>query len=214
MSITDLSREIVLVGNGRSLLDRPGLGPRIDAFPVVVRFNNFVTAGFEPFVGGKTDWWARAENADIAPRTEPPRRILLRLQGEDADAYEAGRARLVPELTRRYPGTPVEVIPRDVFTELIADWGFVNAPLTGTLVIAHLLRRFGRVHVCGFDNLAGGPDALRHYYSDGNIIADWTDYHEPDKETAFLRDRIAAGRVVPLTPTKPHYFGLPTPRRS
>jgi hypothetical protein len=40
-------------------------------------------------------------------------------------------------------------------------------------VVAHLLCRFpARVHVCGFDNLVGGPEALRHYFSGGNIIGD------------------------------------------
>jgi hypothetical protein len=51
------SSEIVLVGNARSLLERRGLGETIYAFSVVVRFNNFVTAGYEEHVGSKTDWW-------------------------------------------------------------------------------------------------------------------------------------------------------------
>lgn len=193
-----LDNEIVLVGNGRSLRHKRGLGARIDAFGTVVRFNNFETAGFEPFVGARTDWWARAENADIRPRAEPLARILLRLQGEDPAAFAEGERTLVPELARRYPGTPVEVIPRAVFEELIAECGFAHAPLTGTLAAAHLLRTWPRVHVCGFDNLSGGPDALRHYFSDGNVVGDWTEYHEPGKEDAFLRRRIAEGRVVLL----------------
>lgn len=191
-------KEILLVGNGRSLLQRRGLGEKIDAFPLVIRFNNFSTVGFEPFVGQKTDWWARAENADILPRSEPLERILLRLQGEDADVFERGKRELVPALRLQYPQASVEVIPRAVFTTLKNDYGFAHAPLTGTLVIAHLLQRFRRVYVCGFDNLAGTPETLRHYFSDENIIADWTTYHEPDKEAAYLHRQIKDGRVVPL----------------
>ncbi len=188
--------DILLVGNGRSLLARRGLGAQIDTFPIVVRFNNFDTTGFEPFVGQKTDWWARAENADVLPRSEPLQRIVLRLQGEDPLAFEKGKAEIAPALRLQYPNTPVEIIPRDVFAALIDECGFLNAPLTGTLVIAHLLRRFSRVHVCGFDNLAGSAETLRHYFSDENIIADWTTYHEPDKEAAYLRRQIESGRVV------------------
>ena len=190
--------DILLVGNGRSLLQRRGLGARIDAFPLVLRFNNFCTEGFEPFVGQKTDWWARAENADVLPRTERLRRILLRLQGEDAVAFQDGMQQIAPAIRSQYPQTPVEIIPRNVFTTLIDDYGFSHAPLTGTLVIAHLLRRFPRVHVCGFDNLAGTAETLRHYFSDENRIDDWTTYHEPDKEAAYLRRQIEDGRVVPV----------------
>lgn len=189
---------ILLVGNGRSLADRSGQGVIIDSFAVVVRFNNFVTAGFEGYVGSKTDWWARAENDDVAPRSEHFSRILLRLQGEDAAMYQMVGERLVPELERQHPRTPIEVIPRSVFTELITEYGFANAPLTGTLVVAHLLKTYPRVHVCGFDNLSGTSETLRHYFSDENVIGEWTTYHEPNKEAAYLSDLIRAGRIVPI----------------
>eukprot|EP00899_Mesostigma_viride_P021246 jgi/Mesvir1/29122/Mv18425-RA.1 len=45
--------DVVLVGNGGSLVDRP-LGPDIDRFPEVMRFNNVKTRGFEPMVGTRT----------------------------------------------------------------------------------------------------------------------------------------------------------------
>ena len=82
--------------------------------------------------------------------------------------------------------------------ELLETYRFAHAPLTGTLVMAHLLKSHARVAVCGFDNLAGSADALRHYFSTENIIGDWTTYHEPDKEAVFLREMVAAGRIVPL----------------
>lgn len=189
---------IVLVGNAPSLLERPGFGAVIDAFPVVVRFNNFQTRGYERFVGAKTDWWARAENADIAPRTERLTRILLRLQGESEDTFNAGVATVLPTVVAQNPGVSVEVIPQRVFTDLICAYGFQNAPLTGTLVAAHLLASHERIAVCGFDNLTGTPESLRHYYSPENVIGDWTTYHEPMKEAAYLREMVNAGRVSVL----------------
>ncbi|MBC8142374.1 MAG: glycosyltransferase family 29 protein [Armatimonadetes bacterium] len=189
---------IVLVGNAPSLLRRPGLGLAIDAFPVVVRFNNFVTTGYETFVGAKTSRWARAENDDILPRTEAFDRIVLRLQGEREDTFRAGEAALLPKLRRDYPDAAIDVIPRRVFTDLIDTYGFANAPLTGTLVASYLLETHERIAVCGFDNLTGTPESPRHYYDAGNIIGDWTTYHEPDKEAAYLREQINAGRVVVL----------------
>lgn len=192
------SCNIVLVGNARSLLERSGLGERIDTFSIVVRFNNFVTVGYEAYVGTRTDWWARNETADVEPRPGPFAKIILRLQGEQEAAYRSGAERLSPQLRREHPDTPIEVIPRQVFSDLIESYQFRNAPLTGTLVIAHLLRTYETVHVCGFDNLTGTPETLRHYYSEGNIIGDWTTYHEPDKEAKYLSDLIRQGRVVPL----------------
>ena len=53
MTDFDAPSAIVLVGNAPSLLLRPGLGAIIDAFETVVRFNNFVTVGYESFAGTK-----------------------------------------------------------------------------------------------------------------------------------------------------------------
>lgn len=51
LTLPDVSqREVVVVGSGRSLLGS-GLGETIDSFKQVVRFNLFVTKGFEPDVG-------------------------------------------------------------------------------------------------------------------------------------------------------------------
>lgn len=190
--------DIVLVGNARSLLERPDLGAKIDAFSVVVRFNNYVTRGFENCVGSRCDWWARNETDEVLPRSEYYQKIILRLQGEDEAIYHRGGRELVPALQAQHPGTPIEVIPRAVFVELLETCRFARGPLTGTAVIAHLLKTYPRLHVCGFDNLMGTPETLRHYYSDVNIIDDWTTYHEPDKEAAYLYALIQQGRVVPL----------------
>ncbi|MBC7806847.1 MAG: glycosyltransferase family 29 protein [Akkermansiaceae bacterium] len=188
---------IVLVGNARSLLTRDGLGNTIDAFPIVIRFNNFVTAGYEGHVGSKTDWWARNETDEVERRPGPFEKIILRLQGEQEATYSAGEA-LLPQLRLQHPGTPIDIIPRRIFTDLIEAYHFRNAPLTGTLVIAHLLREYERVCICGFDNLVGTPETLRHYYSEGNVIGDWTTFHEPDKEAVYLTELIRQGRVVPI----------------
>lgn len=190
--------EVVLVGNARSLLARNGLGEVIDAFPVVIRFNNFVTSGYEDCVGAKTDWWARNETAEIEARPGPFAKIILRLRGELEDVYRAGSEELLPQLRGEYPDTPVEIIPRFIFQRLTEAYHFRNAPLTGTVVIAHLLEWHDRVCICGFDNLTGTPETLRHYYSEGNVIGDWTTFHEPDKEALYLGDLIRQGRVIPL----------------
>ena len=47
---------VLLVGNGPSIRER-GVGHAIDSFDTVVRFNSFVTKGFEEHAGSKTTLW-------------------------------------------------------------------------------------------------------------------------------------------------------------
>ena len=46
--------EILIIGNGRSVLDN-SFGEKINQFPVVGRINNYSTIEFEEYVGHKTD---------------------------------------------------------------------------------------------------------------------------------------------------------------
>ena len=170
----------------------------MDGFDVVVRFNDFRAEGFESYVGSRTHWWARNELPEIAPRAERFERILLRPRMECPDEYGRTADETAAELRAAHPDTPIELVDRAVYLDLKDGYGFRNAPLTGTLVAAHLLRRHLRVWICGFDGLRGPEDALRHYYSDENVVGDWTDYHDPDLDARYLRERADEGRLVVL----------------
>ena len=56
--------KVILVGNGRDLMGK-AIGSLIDEFDIVVRCNNFVTAGFETDLGTRFDWLARRSCSDI-----------------------------------------------------------------------------------------------------------------------------------------------------
>jgi hypothetical protein len=187
--------EIILVGNGRSLVGR-GLGQKIDSFPIVVRFNNFVTEGFEEHVGARTDWWARNALDEESPRTEPFKKIILRLGVKDFEQFRKGCTEVYPNLQAKYPHVNVEIIPLSVYTELLKNFGEKANPLTGTVIAAHLLRKYARVHVCGFDNMSGAKGDLRHYYSETATVGESVEWHEPDKEHQFMDGLIREGRVV------------------
>lgn len=47
--------KIILISNSPNVLNKQ-LGKEIDSFDKVVRFNKFETAGYEDYVGKKTDW--------------------------------------------------------------------------------------------------------------------------------------------------------------
>lgn len=60
----------ILVGNGASLSGSK-LGPKIDAFDEVLRFNDFVTSGFEADVGTKTTIWCAGGRNKIPSSAKP-----------------------------------------------------------------------------------------------------------------------------------------------
>lgn len=54
-------KSVCLVGNSEGVLKRP-LGTFINLFDIVIRFNGFVTDGYEPWVGHKTDYVVLHDN--------------------------------------------------------------------------------------------------------------------------------------------------------
>jgi hypothetical protein len=68
--MTDLQK-IILVGNGKTVLNSKR-GSIIDRFDVVARFNSYVIAGYEDFVGTRTDFLCRRSinNMPMFPRKE------------------------------------------------------------------------------------------------------------------------------------------------
>lgn len=150
-------KKIVIIGNGPSALQRKS-GSQIDAADVVVRINDFKTAGFEKCVGTKTDilFTCRLneylENLHIFPE------VILSLLMNPLEGVT------IPE----------ELIAAPNISERI-DWPEVESmklglavncyPSTGLLCVLKMVRRFGHVHVTGFDHFATGN---RHYYGKEN----------------------------------------------
>ena len=57
-------KEIILVGNGSSMLDKKN-SYEIDSYKKVVRFNSFKIKGYEDYVGTKTNIWFTVNKAHI-----------------------------------------------------------------------------------------------------------------------------------------------------
>ena len=57
-------KKIIIIGNSPTITSSK-LGKVIDEFETIVRFNNFVTDGYEQFVGSKTDIWAIGTSSSI-----------------------------------------------------------------------------------------------------------------------------------------------------
>lgn len=89
----DWTPDIILVGNGPSAVSWEA-GEIIDACPEVARFNNFVTEGFEKFVGTKTTVWIRNDTGTVRDRDLQPVLVVAKPGREE-------EGKLAP---RPYPG--------------------------------------------------------------------------------------------------------------
>ena len=73
--------EILIIGNGRSVLDY-SFGEEINKFPVVGRINNFCTKKYDNYVGQKTDIWFNGANQNLKKRNSIPSEIVILIPPE------------------------------------------------------------------------------------------------------------------------------------
>lgn len=168
---------VLLVGNGPSATSKP-MGRDIDDFPgVVVRFNTFRTAGFEEFVGTRTDVWSTC--LPFSEQAAGTYDETLVVSFEDSP-------RAVPVLTEA--GHRVQRIPLSTVDEARTLLGHA-APSSGVILATHYLRRGYEVWLWGFDFMQDGR--AHHYGDDGERGPN----HDPDSEWLFFQTRIASGAV-------------------
>lgn len=162
---------IVLVGNGPSATIHK-LGDRIDSFEEVVRFNNFITAGYEEWVGTKTTLWARNTTNSVLPRPGLNIPIL-------------------------YCGHPRErsVLPADA--ELVSNRGehlgleYGRVFSTGFAAIHALVKKHPKLRLVGFDFFRA---IEHHYFPSGDQC-----WHDGVIEELEVNRYVKEGRIVFLT---------------
>ncbi len=150
--------DILLIGNGPSATSLDA-GERIDRFRTVVRFNDFVTEGWEKQLGRKTTHWAvndlmsPARHPELSAIVAVPERNRRRLKVSD------WHARLVRTC----------IVPLEIERKLTAQFGRPGEfgrrwASTGVLVAAYLIGVHGAVVLHGFDGFGGD----RHHYFPGS----------------------------------------------
>lgn len=183
---------VVLVGNGPSVLASQ-MGSVIDAFDVVIRFNNFKLPGFEAHVGSKVTYWStffrRIDDPlshdrviCIHEEDQPPASVVESYHL--ASVFYARWRRQVQERSYLLSGGR-----KDVSATLASS---------GLLVTLYLLDVVGveRVHLCGFDHFAKTRSSLHHYWLDKAFKQPAE--HDGAAEAAIFADLAAAGRVAYL----------------
>ena len=183
-------KTIALVGNGPSEVGK-GKGPEIDAHDIVIRMNNYQTAGFEQDYGYKTDIWIRG------------------FGGEDLNDYTDKMHYLFAGITGDYRFIPLywdfqlDILYRDLVERNITS-GYIScdlysqlsrktqiSPTTGFSSL-YTIKSLGckQLDVYGFSFQQEKSDGYAtHYFNDRDEqeAKERSVYHSWDKESEYIR---------------------------
>ena len=158
-------KEILIIGNGRSVLDY-SFGEQINKFSVVGRINNYSIKKFESFVGHKTDIWFNGANQNLKRQKVIPNEVvvfippeILRRKKEKIHGLISKRLHIDKA---KYSLIPLEVM------ENFEKISGVTRLTTGTASILWAAENFEKVLIHGFDFFI---DSKSHYNE--NLINKW-----------------------------------------
>ena len=163
--LAGLPEPIAVVGNGPC----DGMGETIDDHATVIRFNNFVTDGFEQHVGRRTSLWVTNAHEDVAARPFNGDMLTIYTLAEQGDRI-ARWLGAYPQMAYPFAGSWVDAARK---------WK-QRKPSTGLVLLSRLIEIGKRTCVFGFDGLTTG-----HYW-------DARHRHNHEQEPAHLRALLAS----------------------
>jgi hypothetical protein len=174
--------KIIVVGNGTSVLDYKK-GKQIDAFDIVVRFNNYKLKGFEENVGTKTDIWITACCNKVYMESKEYKEVYFH-----SWVWNKPKDKNYRRILEKIPS--VKVFEREEVVELkklIPEYPSM-AFSTGLIAINRLLKTYDQLYLTGFD----WWDREEHHYGDregrGTL-------HKPKIEYKYIMDLEKQGKV-------------------
>jgi hypothetical protein len=191
---------LAIVGNA-GYLSELSQGERIDSHDLVLRMNNFRTAGFEPQVGRKLDLFLTTFHNDVDlsnPALGQARLIIASVPYNFAKSRRRGlqqrHAEFIVGGLRQMGRREVFVPGTEYFTAARQQIG--RYPTTGAMALLLsldvLLPACGSLFVTGFSFFEGRG----HYFHDQPVTAA---NHDPARERQWLCERlaphVASGRV-------------------
>ena len=191
--------EILIIGNGRSVLDY-SFGEEINKFPVVGRINNYATKKYNNYVGQKTDIWFNGANQNLKKRNSIPSEVVILIPPEilqqKGEAIYQRIFKLLKLSKEEYSLVSIETM-RQYEKQL----GVIR-PTTGTSSILWALGNYKKVIIHGFDFFI---DSKTHYNE--NIIIKWlidwginkkAGKHNMIAEKQYIDKLIRENKVTPL----------------
>ena len=158
-------KEILIIGNGRSVLDY-SFGEQINKFSVVGRINNYSTKKFENFVGHKTDIWFNGANQNLKRQKVIPNEVVVFIP---PGILRRKKEKIHDRISRRLhiDKAKYSLIPLEVM-ETFEKISGVTRLTTGTASILWAVENFEKVLIHGFDFFI---DSKSHYNE--NLINKW-----------------------------------------
>ena len=172
--------KILLIGNSMSATAMK-MGKEIDGFNgLVARFNSYKTAGYEEYVGTRTDVWITCGVFQMNMRRGYKEVLLMSILLNNQEDKN------LSILKQTYPHVE-RVRYETVFaTKQTMD---CNMPSTGAVSLIHYLTKGYNVTLYGFNFMI---DNQPHHYCD-NIKKG--DYHKPDNEWLFFNKYLMPGKI-------------------
>ena len=191
--------EILIIGNGRSVLDY-SFGEEINKFPVVGRINNYATKKYDNYVGQKTDIWFNGANQNLKKRNSIPSEVVILIPPEILQRKgEAIYHRIFKRL--KLSKEEYSLVSIETMRQYEKQLGVIR-PTTGTSSILWALGNYKKVIIHGFDFFI---DSKTHYNE--NIINKWlidlglnkkAGKHNMDAEKKYIDTQIQENKVIQL----------------
>ena len=158
-------KEILIIGNGRSVLDH-SFGKQINKFSIVGRINNYSIDNYAEHVGGKTDIWFNGANQNLKRRKVIHNEIVVFIPPE---ILRRKKEKIHDRISRRLhiDKEKYSLIPLETMENYEILTG-VKRPTTGTSCILWAIENFEKVIIHGFDFFI---DSKSHY--NDNFITKW-----------------------------------------
>lgn len=159
---------VILVGNAKSLLDKPR-GAVIDSFKDVVRFNNY-QLGDASYTGTKTTIWARQAGEKVRSRDDKFQSILIFIT---YCKWLNILRKNASKLARQYPDASIieSTFSKVLGTKLGLDQPDRKWPSIGILAIEYFVNLRYDVTICGF---SFSNDHYYPYLETDSNGHDWT----------------------------------------
>ena len=187
-------KDILLIGNGPSVLDYE-YGGLIDSLNIpVVRFNSFVLGDYKKFVGSKTDKWiinssrVTIDNISKYGKIYKPQEVIYQTTKRNAK-----KEKHFTVLENTFLGTKTKIseIPRQWLDKNVWQVHRVS-PSLGIIGCMWFSGLGYRVIAHGFDVINGNDCPAKHYYENKCAIRG----HNLRREKELLINMINNGHVV------------------
>ena len=158
-------KEILIIGNGRSVLDH-SFGKQINKFSIVGRINNYSIDNYAEYVGVKTDIWFNGANQNLKRQKVIPNEVVVFIPPE---ILRRKKEKIHDRISRRLHIDKEKyfLIPLETMENYEILTG-VKRPTTGTSCILWAVENFEKVIIHGFDFFI---DSKSHY--NDNFITKW-----------------------------------------